>query len=248
MSEKIQKESFADKLNASLAKSSKAIVAVVVAIIVILLAVIVVSNVKASSAKKGLEQIETITYALTKEAEIPAEDENTELSEEEKAAEEAETEAKKAEDKLARQTTALEQLSSLSSKSGIVGVRANMLIADIKFDQKKYDEARDAYVKAANGEKAYTRSLNNFNAGVCSEELGDNDSAEKYYKAASSDDSDFVLIDHALFSLGRVYESKSDFENAKSTYEKLNDLHPTTSWGQLAKSRLIALKADGKIQ
>lgn len=247
MSEKIQKESFADKLNASLAKSSKAIVAVVAAIIVILLAVIVVSNVKASSAKKGLEQIETITYALTKEAEIPAEDENTELSEEEKAAKEAETEAKKAEDKHARQTTALEQLSSLSSKSGIVGVRANMLIADIKFDQKKYDEARDAYVKAANGEKAYTRSLNNFNAGVCSEELGDNDSAEKYYKAAS-DDSDFVLIDHALFSLGRVYESKSDFENAKSTYEKLNDLHPTTSWGQLAKSRLIALKADGKIQ
>lgn len=247
MSEKIQKESFADKLNASLAKSSKAILAVVVAIVVILLAVIVVSNVKASSAKKGLEQIETITYALTKEAEIPSEDENTELSEEEKAAKEAETEAKKSEDKLARQTTALEQLSSLSSKSGIVGVRANMLIADIKFDQKKYGEARDAYVKAANGEKAYTRALNNFNAGVCSEELGDNDSAEKYYKAAS-DDSDFVLIDHALFSLGRVYEAKSDFENAKSTYEKLNDLHPTTSWGQLAKSRLIALKADGKIQ
>lgn len=247
MAEKVQKESFADRLNASLAKSSKAIGAVFVAIMVVLVAVIVISNVKARATRNGIEQIEAITSSLTKESEIPAEDDNAELTEEEKVAKEAETEAKKAEEKVARQTTALEQLSSLSSKSGIVGVRANMLIADIKFDQKKYDEARDAYVKAAEGKKAYTAALNYFNAGVCSEELGDNDSALKYYKSAS-EDSDFVLVDHVLFSLGRVYEAKSDFENAKSTYKKLNDLHPTTSWGQLAKSRLIALKADGKIQ
>lgn len=240
MAEKIQKESFADKLNASLAKSSKAIFAAAIAVIVVLLAVIVVSNVNASATKKGIEQIESITYALTKNSDDSSSSGDAELSEDEQK-------AKKEEEKLARQTTALEQLSSLSSKSGIVGVRANMLLADIKFDQKKYDEARDAYVKAAEGKKAYTRALNYFNAAVCAEELGDNDSAEKYYKAAS-DDSDFVLIDHVLFSLGRVYEAKSDFENAKSTYEKLNGLHPTTSWGQLAKSRLIALKADGKIQ
>lgn len=240
MAEKVQKESFAYKLNASLAKSSKAILAAAVVIIVVLLAVIVVSNVKASATRKGIEQIESITYALTKNSSDSSYEGDAELSEDEQK-------AKLEEEKLARQTTALEQLSALSSKSGIVGVRANMLIADIKFDQKKYDEARDAYVKAANGKKAYTRPLNNFNAAVCSEELGDNDSAEKYYKAAS-DDSNFVLIDHALFSLGRIYEAKSDFENAKSTYEKLNDSHPTTSWGQLAKSRLIALKSDGKIQ
>lgn len=240
MAEKIQKESFADKLNASLAKSSKAILSAAVAVIVVLLAVIVVSNVNVSATKNGIEQIESITYALTKNSDDSSSSGDSELSEDEQK-------AKKEEEKLARQTTALEQLSSLSSKSGIVGVRANMLVADIKFDQKKYDEARDAYVKAAEGKKAYTRALNYFNAAVCSEELGDDDSAEKYYKAAS-DDSDFVLIDHALFSLGRVYEAKSDFENAKSAYEKLNDLHPATSWGQLAKSRLIALKADGKIQ
>ena len=238
MAEKIQKESFADKLNASLAKSSKALLAVIVIVVVAFIAILVVSNINSSSTKKGIEQIETITYALTKESENS--NENSEISENEKSAKEAEA-------KTARQKTALEQLAPLASKSGIVGVRANMLIADIKFDQKDYSSARDSYVKAANGKKAYTTALNNFNAGVCSEELGDTDSAVKYYKAAS-DDKDFVLIDHALFSLGRAYEEKSSYDDAKAAYEKLNDLHPSTSWGQLAKSRLIALKAEGKIQ
>lgn len=240
MAENVQKESFADKLNASLAKSSKALLAAVIIVVVAFVAVLVVSNVKSNLAKKGLEQIDSITYALTRESGNSGDIENSDISEDEK-------DAKKAEDKAASQETALEQLAPLASKSGIVGVRANMLIADIKFDQQNYSEARDAYVKAAELEKAYTRSLNDFNAGVCSEELDDNESAIKYYKAAS-DDKDFVLIDHALFSLGRVYEANSSFEDAKTAYEKLNDLHPTTSWGQMAKSRLIALKAEGKIQ
>lgn len=240
MAEKIQKESFADKLNASLAKSSKALLAVAVIVFVAFIAILVVSNLNSKSTREGIEQIETITYALTKDSEAADANENSEISESEKASRADEAKAE-------RQKTALEQLSPLASKSGIVGVRANMLIADIKFDQKDYSAARDAYVKAANGKKAYTAALNNFNAGVCSEEMGDNDSAVKYYKAAC-DDSDFVLIDHALFSLGRVYESKSLYEDAKSTYEKLNGLHPTTSWGQLSKSRLVALKAEGKIQ
>lgn len=240
MAEKVQKESFADKLNASLAKSSKALIAAVIIVVVAFAAVIVISNVKSSLARKGLEQIDSITYALTRESADSNTGDGSEISEDEKN-------AKKSEDKAARQKTALEQLAPLASKSGIVGVRANMLIADIKFEQKNYSEARDAYVKAAEGKKAYTRALNEFNAAVCSEELGDNDSAVKYYKAAS-DDNDFVLIDHALFSLGRVYEAKSAFDDAKAAYEKLNGLHPSTSWGQMAKSRLIALKADGKIQ
>lgn len=238
MAEKVQNETVAEKLNASLAKSSKALLVLAAVVVIAFLAVIVVSNVNAGATKKGLELIDTINYSLTKESEISADDEN--VSEEEIA-------SKKAEEKTARQNSALEQLASLSSKSGIVGVRANMLVADIKFSQKNYSEARDAYVKAASGKKAYTAALNNFNAGVCSEELGDNDSAVKYYGLAAND-KDFILIDHALFSLGRVYEAKSDFASAKSSYEKLNDLHPTTSWGQLAKSRLIALKAAGQIQ
>lgn len=238
MAEKVQNETVAEKLNASLAKSSKALLALAAVVVIAFLAVIVVSSVNAGATKKGLELIDSINFSLTNESGASAVDEN--VSEEEAA-------AKKAEEKTARQNEALKQLVSLSSKSGIVGVRANMLVADIKFSQKNYAEARDAYVKAASGKKAYTAALNNFNAAVCSEELGDDDSAVKYYEKAASD-KDFVLIDHALFSLGRVYEKKSDFGSAKSTYEKLNGLHPSTSWGQLAKSRLIALKAAGQIQ
>lgn len=234
MAEKVQKESFADKLNASVAKFSKALVALVIILVIAFIALVVISNVNGNLTKKGIEQIDTITYNLTRAA-----DEDTELDESEAA-------AKKDEDKASKQKEALEQLAALSSKSGIVGVRANMLIADIKYDQKNYSEARDAYLKAANGKKAYTSSLNYFNAAVCSEELGDNDSAVQYYKLAG-EDQNFALLDHALFSLGRVYEAKSSFEDAKAAYEKIENLHSSANWAQLAKSRLIALKAEGKI-
>ena len=94
---------------------------------------------------------------------------------------------------------------------------------------------------------AYTASFCYYNAAVCSEELGDTDNAIAYY-AAAADDEDFILIDHALFSLGRVNETAQKYEDAKAAYEKLNELRSSASWGQLAQSRLIALKAAGNIQ
>ncbi|MBQ0050675.1 MAG: tetratricopeptide repeat protein [Treponema sp.] len=225
MADKIVNESVADKLNSKLEKSGKLVFAVCVAVAVIVVAVIAVSFACGKSAEAGIEQVDSISYELTKDAQ--------ELKGDELAA---------------RQNAALDKLAALSEKSGIVGIRANMLIADLKFAQKKYDEAKVAYVKAAEAnKKAYTVAVAYFNAGVCAEELNDLDSAAKYYGEASAD-ADFVLADHALFSLGRVNETKAAYADAKAAYEKLNDLHPTSSWGQMAKSRLLALKAAGNIQ
>ena len=66
-------------------------------------------------------------------------------------------------------------------------------------------------------------------------------------KKACEDD-DFVLIDKALFNLGRLNETKNNFDDAKNAYEKAISLHPSSSWANLSKSRLIALKTSGKIQ
>ncbi|MBQ9207702.1 MAG: tetratricopeptide repeat protein [Treponema sp.] len=231
MADKIENETLATSLNAKLEKSKGTVFAICGIIVVAIVIIAVVATVKSKSTAKGIEQIDSISYALTKDADKLPE------GEEEKASEIAN-----------RQNKALEELASLSDKGGIVGLRANMLIAELKFAQKNYEEARAAWLKAiaAKG-KNYTTSLCYYNAAVCSEELSDNENAIAYYKSASEDE-DFLLIDHALFSLGRVNEASQKYDDAKAAYEKVNELHSTSNWAQLAKSRLIALKASGKIQ
>lgn len=225
MADKNEKETLAASLNSALEKSKGVVFAVAAAVVIVIAAVAVFATVKSKSAEKGIEQIDSISYALTNEA--------AELS---------------AEDVAVRQNKALEELSALTGKGGVVGLRANMLAAEIKFAQKSYEEARAAWLKAVQAKsKAYTAPLCYYNAAICSEELGDSEGAISYYKSASEVE-DFLLVDHALFSLGRVNESAQKYEDAKLAYEKLTELHPASSWASLAKSRLIALKANGTIQ
>ncbi len=225
MTDKTEKLTIADSLNKTLEKSKGFVFAVAAIIVVVIVAVAVFATVKSKTTEKGIEQLDLISYTLTNEA--------SELS---------------AEDVTARQNKALEDLASLTSKSGVIGLRANMLVAEIKFAQKNYEEARSAWLKAVEAKsKAYTASLCYYNAAVCSEELNDSDNAIAYYKAAS-EDGDFLLVDHALFSLGRVNESAKKYDDAKAAYEKLVELHSSTSWAELAKTRLISLKAAGNIQ
>ncbi|WP_296329617.1 tetratricopeptide repeat protein [uncultured Treponema sp.] len=225
MTDKTEKETLADSLNKTLEKSKGIVFTVAAIIVVAIVAVAVFATLKSKATEKGIEQFDLIAYNLTNEAK--------DLS---------------ADDIAARQTKALEDLTPLTEKKGIVGVRANMLFAEIKFSQKKYDEARSAWLKAVSGDdKIYTAPLCYYNAAVCSEELGDTDSAISCYKSASEAD-EFVLVDHALFSLGRVNEGAAKYADAKAAYDKLISLHPSSNWAELSKSRLIALKAAGKIE
>ena len=225
MADKIQNETLADSLNAKLEKSKGTVIVVAVVAVILIAVVAIFATVRTKSIEKGIEQFEQISFSLTDKA--------TDIS---------------AEDLAARENKALEELSSLTGKGGIVGLRANMLVADLKFAQKNYEEARSAWLKAVEIKKSeYTAPLCYYNAAVCSENLGDNEKAISYYKSASEYD-DFLLIDHALFSLGRVNEEAEKFTDAKAAYEKLVELRPSANWGQLAKSRLISLKANGKIE
>ena len=225
MIEKTEKETLATSLNSALEKSKGAVIAVSAIVVVAIVAVAVFATVRAKSIEKGISQVDSISYNLTNESK--------DLSESDVAA---------------RQAKALEELAALSDKKGVVGLRANMLIAEINFSQNNYENARSAWLKALGAKgKNYTTSLCYYNAAVCSENLNDSEKAIEYYKAASEDE-EFLLIDHALFSLARVNEVNEKYEDAKAAYEKLSSLHSSSSWAQIAKTRLIALKNAGNIQ
>lgn len=186
---------------------------------------VVVISVNEKTIEKGLGKIDLISYELTNKS--------YDLSETEIAA---------------RQDKAVSSLSELVGKSGIVGVRANMLSAEIYYQKKDFENARSAWLAAAQkGKNTYIAPIAFFNAASCSEELGNLDDAAAGYKSAS-EVKDFYEAAHALFSLGRVQEAKEDFVAAAASYQALVDKSPEDSWAKLAKTRLVSLKISGKVE
>lgn len=186
---------------------------------------VVVISVNEKTIEKGLGKIDLISYELTNKS--------YDLSETEIAA---------------RQDKAVSSLSELVGKSGIVGVRANMLSAEIYYQKKDFENARSAWLAAAQkGKNTYIAPIAFFNAASCSEELGNLDDAAAGYKSAAEVE-DFYEAAHALFSLGRVQEAKEDFVAAAASYQALVDKSPEDSWAKLAKNRLVSLKISGKVE
>lgn len=188
------------------------------------LALIAVIAIHEQSTKKDLSAISAAEFALTKA--LP--DGYTEL------------------DVAARQETALAAVEGYLKKSGAVGVRANMLYADIAFQKADYATALESYATAARlSKKSYTAPMCWFNAGVCAEETGNVADALTYYQSAADYTGEFLLASHALFSIGRIKDASGDCAGAAEVYQKLVDGYEGTAWAKLAQSRLIDLKAAG---
>ena len=214
-------ETTSSKAEKFVSKNAKILIVCVVVIACAVAGYILGNSISSKSSAKALAEIDNISYELTKDS---AALETTELD--------------------ARRATAFEKLVPYAQKGGVVGVRANMLCADLAYQQEKYeDSAKYWEAVAAKSKKSYTAPLAYFNAAVSYENINDLDNAEKYYKYAVSA-KDFLMASHAEFSLGRVREAKGDTDGAIEAYRSLLGKNPDTSWGNLAKTRLIALGAE----
>lgn len=212
------------KLAAFIEKNKKAFIAILIVLVCCLVGYIVFASVAESSKEKGLQALDEITFEMT--------DKSSDIDEAEIAT---------------RLSTAFDKASAYTNKGGIVGARANMLCADITYQQKKFAESADFWkATAEKGKNTYLAPLAYFNVAACYEELGKTEEAAENYKLAADNEA-FVMRAHAMFNYGRILETKGDFANASATYTELNDKFPDDSWANLAKSRLISLKKDGKI-
>ena len=148
----------------------------------------------------------------------------------------------------ARRAEFLEELQPYTKKLGVTGVRANIVSAELCYQKGDYSTAITYWDAAANKDKkAYSAPIANYNKGVCYEQVGDLDNAALCYKTAAEFE-DFILVNHAKFSYGRVLETQGKYAEAVSVYTELNDASPDDNWAQLAKTRIIALTVDNKIQ
>lgn len=215
------KESSSEKLNGFLEKNKVWLFSVVGAIVIAVVVFVLVVVCSGKSSEKVLSAVDEITFELTKES--------SDLSESELSK---------------RREAAMESLKPYLSKSGVGGVRANMLAAELSFQIKDYDSALSYWGDAAKkGIKSYTAPLCFYNMGVCAEEDGNLDvAAENYAKA--SEYKDFIMKSHAMFSLGRVYEAQKENEKAIEVYTNLVNEKPEDSWAKIAKTRIISLELN----
>lgn len=220
-----EEETASRKLAGFIEKNKKVFIAILIAVICCLIGYVIFASIADSNKAKGLQALDEITFEMTnKSSDIDEAEINSRLN------------------------TAFEKASAYTKKGGIVGARANMLCADITYQQKKYSESAELWKAAAEkSKKSYIAPLAYYNSAVCYEELGNKDEAAANYKLAA-DNNDFVMRTHAMFSYGRLLEEKGDFTTAAAAYKELKDNFSDDTWAHLAESRLIALKNDGKIE
>ena len=160
---KFERATIGEKVSTFLNSRRVIFTSVLVVAVVAVVVYAVSATLITKSNEKGLASIDGITYKLTKDS--------VNLSEEELEA---------------RRTAALDSLTALVKKGGVVGVRANILAGEITYSQKKYDDAAKYWVSAAaKGKKSYTAPLAYFNAATCYEELGKLPEAIEYYEKAA---------------------------------------------------------------
>lgn len=219
-----EKKTLSDYVGAAILKYRVVILSFLAVLIGAALIAGIVLSLLSAQKKSGLAAVDALQFRLEK------------VQKEEQTAE-------------AQITEILNGFNELVKKSaGVVRVRAAMAAADIDFDRKNWEESRTNWVLAAETQKkSYTAAICFYNAAVCSEELGDFDNAVAYFDKASQAEG-FPLASKAMFNAARIEDQRMNYQAAAERYQKLNDTHSGTDWANLGKSRIIALRAEGKIQ
>ena len=216
---KFEKATVGEKVASYVEMRRTMLVAVLAVLVVAIASFALITGIRSKNSMKGISALDLISYEMTSDS--------SGLSEEELAE---------------RKQKVLSSIEQYTKKSGVVGVRANMLSAEIFYSDKEYAKAADSWVAAfSKGKKSYTASIAAFNAASCYENLGDFSNAEKYY-SESVKLSDFLLAGRANFNLGRVREKLGNIDGALEAYNAVIDSEPDSSWGKPSKTQTIKLE------
>ena len=225
MSKKDSNETTSSKVTSFLSKNKVFFLVSLLVLCLALIAFIVISKVTSSAKEKSLSKIDEISFALTDGSDSLSEDEL-----------------------LTRRTEALASLAPFNSKGGIVGARANLLSGEISYQLSQYEVAADFYKSAAERSKNnYLYSISMYNLAVMYEEQQMIDKASESYKAAY-ENKNCLFASHAGFSYARTLETLGKYQEAISVYESVNDKFSGESWANLSKTRIIAIKAEKKVE
>ena len=220
---KTEQKTTGKKIGEFLESKAKIFGIILLVVIIGLLSYVIVTKVTENKVSKLLGELDAIKFELTDYTATPTDEEWAARFDKAKAA-----------------------IAPYTQKSGIVGVRANIMLGDICATLENYTEAVTYYQAAADKKKnSYTYSFAYNQLAVCYEQLKDFEKAADAYKVAS-EDKDNRLKTHALFNYGRVLEQQGNIEAALEVYQKLVDEDPDNSYAMIAKTRILANEIKSK--
>lgn len=142
-------------------------------------------------------------------------------------------------------STNLEQsLLALSKKgSKYPAVKALYLLGMMSYENEDYQTARTYFIESSQkGKGTYMASLALFNAGVASEQLGEDTLALEYYQSVYDQYGESSAeAPKALFGVARIYEKEGNRELAQAVFQQLADEFPASEYAKLAQVRLVTL-------
>jgi predicted negative regulator of RcsB-dependent stress response len=127
--------------------------------------------------------------------------------------------------------------------------RALFIRAEVSYANKAWEKAASDYQEVARRfPHGYLASIALYDAAVCVEQQGNADAAQALYIMVADSYKDSALAPRALFDAARLDEGKGAYDEAGKKYGQIGSDFPSSTWDTLAKNRMIALTAEGKIK
>lgn len=156
------------------------------------------------------------------------------------------------EEKDSKETIFLEKISSLteSDKTNILIEKALFLRGQFYLQKENWESAYSDFMRiATDSPDSYLASVSLYNAATSKENSGDLQAAlETLIGISDNYRSNSPIIPETLFNMGRLHESLGNNEEAIIVYEDLSTTYSSSNWTNLAKTRIISLKASGVSQ
>ena len=128
-------------------------------------------------------------------------------------------------------------------------LRAAYIEANMQFELERYSEALTAFERVADQyEETHLAPRALLYAAFAAEELEELGRAEQLFRRiAERYGKDAPETPRALFGLARIYEAGERFGEAADAYDELVEEYSASPWSNMARNRLILLRAEERI-
>lgn len=129
------------------------------------------------------------------------------------------------------------------AKTGHAKDMGTFLLASILFDEKKYQESLEYYIKFADDSSsdALFVPLAVNKAAVCLEEMGKYDQAITLISKHSENKDFLIVMDQMMYNTARLYALKGDTAKAREFFNLVRTDYPQSPYAEKAKERLFLL-------
>ena len=221
---KVEEKKTLDRKLSGFIQANRKVILIVCAVVLAVVVIIgITTAVSKSSQKKWMAAVETAEENYTAWTALADDDAELGTKADEVAAE-------------------LETIVS-GTKNSYPNMKASYLLGLLSYAQEEYTAAAEYFnTVRTDYSEGYLASTALMNEAVSLEMSGDSEAAlDRYQTLVDTFADSSAEASHALFSIGRIYETNGDTDLAVAVFEQLLTDYPSSEWSKLAQVRLIAL-------